>query len=278
MYRPRNRILLAAGIIGSLLAFVFATPAQGATTPPPSSMAALGDSITRGFDACGLFSDCPSASFATGTTASVRSHYSRILAVNTAMSGHANNDAKTGAKASDLNRQAQTAVGQSAQYVTILIGANDACTSTEAGMTAVATFRSQIDAAMATLKAGLPSARILVISIPDLKRLWDIGKGSSSARTLWALGGTCKSMLANPTSTAAADAARRDRVRQRVIDFNTQLAQACAAYGGNCAYDNNAVFNYPFVLSQISTWDYFHPNLTGQSVLASVTYAAGFGW
>ena len=144
------------------------------------------------------------------------------------------------------------------QYVTIMMGANDACTSTEAGMTAVATFRSQIDAAMATLKAGLPSAQVLVISIPDIKRLWEIGKGNSSARTVWALGGICKSMLANPTSTAAADVARRDRVRQRVVDFNTQLAQACTAYGSNCLYDNNAVFNYQFVLSQVSTWDYFH--------------------
>jgi lysophospholipase L1-like esterase len=278
MSRPRIRFFLAAGIIGSLLTVVAANPAEGATTPPPNSMAALGDSITRGFDACGFFSDCPSASFATGTSATIHSHYSRILAGNTAISGHANNDAKTGAKAADLNGQAQTAVGQNVQYVTVLTGANDACTSTEAGMTAVATFRSQIDAAMATLRSGLPSARVLVISIPDIKRLWEIGKGSSSARTVWALGGICKSMLANPTSTAAADVARRDRVRQRVVDFNTQLAQACAAYGSNCLYDNNAVFNYQFVLSQVSTWDYFHPNMTGQSVLASVTYAAGFGW
>ena len=33
-----------------------------------------------------------------------------------------------------------------------------------------------------------------------------------------------------------------------------------------------------FVLSQVSTWDYFHPNKSGQAVLASVSYAAGFGW
>ncbi len=85
-------------------------------------------------------------------------------------------------------------------------------------------------------------------------------------------------MLANPTSTAQADVDRRTRVRQRVIDFNTQLAQACVAYGANCHFDGNAVFNYPFVLSEVSTWDYFHPNTTGQRSLASVSYAAGFNW
>jgi hypothetical protein len=85
-------------------------------------------------------------------------------------------------------------------------------------------------------------------------------------------------MLANPTSTAQADIDRRDRVRQRVIDFNTQLAEACAAYGANCRFDGNAVFNYPFTLNQVSAWDYFHPNTSGQTVLASISYAAGFTW
>jgi lysophospholipase L1-like esterase len=174
--------------------------------------------------------------------------------------------------------QAQTAVGQGVQYVTLLIGANDACAGSEATMTTTATFRAQIDAALATLKSGLPSALVFVASIPDIKRLWDVGRVNASARTVWSLFGICQSMLANPTSTSAEDSARRDRVRQRVVDFNTALAQACAAYGANCRFDGNAVFSFPFVLSQISTWDYFHPNQAGQTALAQTTYAAGFNW
>jgi lysophospholipase L1-like esterase len=85
-------------------------------------------------------------------------------------------------------------------------------------------------------------------------------------------------MLANPTSTAAADEARRNRVRQRVVEYNGQLAAACTAYGSNCKFDNNAVFGYPFVIGQVSTWDYFHPNPAGQAALAQASYAAGFGW
>jgi hypothetical protein len=38
------------------------------------------------------------------------------------------------------------------------------------------------------------------------------------------------------------------------------------------------VFNFPFTLDQVSGWDYFHPNTTGQRMLAQVTYQAGFGW
>lgn len=255
-----------------------ATPALAAAGPPPSSMASMGDSISRGFNACGFYVDCPSRSFSTGDDSGVASHYLRIRAKNSAMNGHNYNDAKSGARAVDMPGQADKAVAQGVQYVTMLIGANDACTSSESTMTATSSFRGSIDTALGKLKSGLPAAKVLVISIPDIKRLWAAGKDSANARNTWALFGICKSMLANPTSTAPADEARRDRVRQRVIDFNAQLAQACAAYGPNCAFDGNAIFNYAFSLSQVSPWDYFHPNPSGQAVLARVSYEAGFNW
>lgn len=273
----RTRSLLAV-IVGLLTALVTAAPAAADAGPPPNRMASMGDSITRGFNACGWFLDCTSRSFSTGSYSSVNSHYLRIRAVNPAIYGYNYNDARSGAKAVDMAGQAQTVVGRNVGYVTMLIGANDACTGSESTMTSVATFRSQIDGALNTLKSGLPNARVAVISIPDIKRLWEVGKDSSSARTAWSLFGICQSMLANPLSTADADVARRDRVRQRVIDFNTQLAQACATYGPNCDFDDNAVFNYRFQFSHLSTWDYFHPNTSGQAVLASVSYTAGFNW
>jgi hypothetical protein len=145
-------------------------------------------------------------------------------------------------------------------------------------MTPVAEFRSHLDEALGTLRAGLPRARVLVISIPDIKRLWEVGRTSLLARTAWSLFGICQSMLANPTSFAEADVARRDRVQQRVIDYNAELAAACAAYGPKCRFDGNAVFDFRFSLSQVSGWDYFHPNRAGQIRLAEVSYQAGFNW
>lgn len=271
----RRGVTVLAAVVTAVLV---ASPANAAVGPPPNSMASLGDSITRGFNACGWYVDCTSRSFSTGSSSSVNSHYLRIRATNPAINGHNYNDARSGAKAADMPGQADTAVGQGAQYVTLLIGANDACTSSESSMTSVSAFRGSIDTTLSKLKTGLPNARVLVVSVPDLKRLWSIGKGDLGALTAWGLFGICQSMLANPLSTSSSDEARRDRVRQRVIDFNGQLAAACSAYGSNCLFDNNAVFNYPFALSQISTWDYFHPNTAGQQVLASITYAAGFGW
>ncbi|GAA4467653.1 GDSL-type esterase/lipase family protein [Phytohabitans houttuyneae] len=277
---PRFRPLpaLAAALAATLAATLFVAAPAAAADPYPSAMASTGDSITRGFNACGFYVDCTSRSFSTGTEAGVNSHYRRILAANPVISGRNHNDAETGATASDLPAQISLAVSQEVDYVTVLIGANDACAGSEAGMTSVATYRGHIDTALARLKAGRPGARVLIMSIPDIKRLWEVGRGNFLARSAWSLFGICQSMLANPTSTAAADVARRDRVRQRVIDYNAQLAAACAAYGPLCKYDGGAIFNYRFVLSQVSTWDYFHPDTDGQTVLASVSYAAGFAW
>jgi lysophospholipase L1-like esterase len=269
-----RRVVLAVAVAVG----VTAVPGGAAAASLPSSIASLGDSITRGFNACGWYVDCTSRSWSTGDNSGVKSHYLRLLALNRAISGRNYNDARSGAKASALAGQVGTAIGRGAQYVTIEIGANDACTSSESTMTAVATYGAQIDAALTKLKAGLPNARVFIASIPDIKRLWYIGKGSWAARYAWSEFGICQSMLANPTSTAAADVARRDRVRQRVIDYNTRLARACTAYGTNCDFDGNAVFNYRFVLSQVSGWDYFHPNAEGQRVLAQVTWNAGFAW
>jgi lysophospholipase L1-like esterase len=270
-----SRLLLAVPLA---VVALLSTSASAATTEPvPNSMASLGDSITRGFNACGWYSDCTNESWSTGGDTAINSHYLRILKVNPAISGHNLNDAKTGAKAVDLDAQAATAVTQGVDYVTVLMGANDACTSSESTMTPVATFRSQVEAALTRIKNGLPNARVFVASIPDVKRLWFIGKDSSSARSAWSGFKICQSMLLNPQSTAQADVDRRARVQQRVIDFNTQLQQVCAL-NPHCRYDGNATFNYPFVFSQVSGWDYFHPNKSGQTALASTTYAAGFGW
>ncbi|RZU74765.1 GDSL-like lipase/acylhydrolase family protein [Micromonospora kangleipakensis] len=273
---PR-RVLAALASLTALV-LLTASPAIAATTPPPASMASLGDSITRGFNACGWYVDCTSRSFSTGDYSTVNSHYLRIRAVNPNIQGRNYNDARSGAKSADMYSQAGTAVSQGVEYVTMLIGANDACTSSESTMTSVTTFRANVDSALNRLKAGLPNARVAVISVPDIHRLWYIGKSNFSALSAWSTFGICQSMLANATSTAQADVDRRARVRQRVIDYNTQLAQACTAYGANCDFDGNAVFNYPFVLSQVSGWDYFHPNTSGQAVLASISYANGFGW
>jgi lysophospholipase L1-like esterase len=277
--RPRRLArTVIGGLVAGLLLSVAPVPlgtATAAAPPLPTRLASLGDSITRGFNACGFYVDCPSRSWSTGSSSAVRSHYLRVLAGNPAAVGHNVNAAETGARMADLAGQAAAAVAARPDYVTVLIGANDACTGSEATMTPVATFTEAFRSALATLAAGAPDARVFVASVPDVNRLWQVGKGSLAARTAWSLFGICQSLLARPLSTRQADVDRRARVHQRVVDYNAALAGVCATFAF-CRFDGNAVFGYPFVLGQVSTWDYFHPNTSGQAALAEVTWQRSY--
>jgi lysophospholipase L1-like esterase len=275
----RSRRSAALGSLAALtLALGAAVPALAqhpGKTGPPNSIASTGDSITRGFHTQSLLTDTPANSWSTGTNAAVNSHYNRILAINPAISGHTFNEGLTGAKMNDFARQAANAAARNPEYVTVLLGANDACTSTEAGMTTAATFRAQFRAGMENLAVGAPDARVYVVSVPNIYRLWEIGRTNFTATLQWSLFGICQSMLASPTSTTAANQQRRERVRAHVQLLNQQLREVCAEYI-HCRYDNDAAFNTNFVSSDMSSLDFFHPNVTGQAKAAAVTWAQTF--
>lgn len=241
----------------------------------PDSIAALGDSISAGYGACPTLVVCGRHSWATGTAPHVDSHYQRILADNPQIRGRRHNYAAPGARAAALAGQAASAVRTRAQYVTILIGANDACRPSVTQMTPRETFRRQVDAALARLAEGLPRARVLVASVPDLYRLWEVGHRDDRAVRAWSRG-TCPSLLADPRSTAPADTARRRLVDAQVAAYNRELAAACRAYGPNCRYDGGAAHRVRFGLDLVSHLDYFHPNGAGQARLAQVTFSRRF--
>jgi lysophospholipase L1-like esterase len=243
-----------------------------AAPPLPSSMAAIGDSITRAYDVCCAYGDHPGQSWSTGSTAydGIASHYERIKQRNPAITGHGYNAAVSGAKMAQASTQAEKAVSRGARYVTILLGANDLCTSSPATMTSTTTFRSQFSKAMATLMAQDRKPYVFVSSIPNLYQLWQVLHTNSLARWAWANFHICQSMLA-ATNTDT----QRGQVRTREVAFNQILADVCAQYP-RCRWDGGAVYNYQFSASQVSTLDFFHPSLSGQAALARVTWAASW--
>jgi lysophospholipase L1-like esterase len=240
----------------------------------PSSMAAIGDSITVGYGSCFGLSDCLRNSWSTGDGVLVDSHYRRILGGNPAMKGHAKNYASSGATAAELAGQAGRAAAGHPDYLTVMIGANDACRTT---MTTTSTFTSQVDAALATVKARSPQTRILIVSIPDVYRVWEVGHTSTLARAVWKVG-ICPSLLANPTSTATADVARRQAFRDRIDAYDRALAAACSGYGHRCRWDGGAIHRATFGLDKLSALDFFHPNSSGQDEIAKLTYPGTFTW
>jgi lysophospholipase L1-like esterase len=243
-------------------------PARGL----PSSMVALGDSLTAGYGSCLVLTSCPRNSWATGNGTQVNSHYRRILRDNPAIRDRARNLARPGVGVSALSGQVDTATNRRADYVTILIGANDAC---RGDMTSVEEFRDQLDRALAALKRGMPRARLLVVSLPDVYRVWEIGRDNRLARAAWRAG-VCPNLLRDPTSDDAADVERRLAFRDRVTAYNRQLRSACADYGSRCRFDDISSFN--FELTMLSAIDFFHPNAAGQTELADQTYPGSFRW
>ncbi|MEU4490601.1 SGNH/GDSL hydrolase family protein [Streptomyces purpurascens] len=235
----------------------------------PSSVAAVGDSITRGFDACDVLSDCPEASWATGASPEVDSLAVRLLG-RTRAAERSWNYAVTGARMADLPGQMTQAVRRKPQLVTVMAGANDACRASTAAMTPVSGFRSDFEDALRTLREALPKAQVFVASVPNLKRLWSQGRNSPLGKQVWQLG-ICPSMLGDADALDSAATLRRDTVQKRVEDYNKVLKEVCAQ-DKRCRYDGGAVYDYRFGTAQLSRWDYFHPSVNGQARLAEIAY------
>lgn len=275
-----SRLVLRRGIAcvataAAALALLAGTglPAGAALAGPlPSSMASVGDSITRAYNVDGshAWRDNVQFSWSTGPDTAVKSHYQRILAADAAISGHVYNDAATGAKMSALDNQLMSAARQNVEYVTVLIGANDLCSVSISTMTPTVTFKSQFQQAMANFTQANAKARVFVSSIVNIYDLWAVLHTNTSATSTWQSLQICQSML-SPYNTEA----DRQAVVTREQEYNKALADVCAQYR-QCRWDGGATYNVHFSASDVSTVDYFHPSLAGQNTLASVTWQASY--
>ncbi|ELP70075.1 SGNH/GDSL hydrolase family protein [Streptomyces turgidiscabies] len=245
-----------------------ATPTPGWDSSP-ASMAAVGDSITRGFDACSVLSDCPEVSWATGTATDVNSLAVRLLGAS-GVAARSWNYAVSGSRMADLPAQMTKAAARRPALVTVMTGANDACRTSVSEMTSVAGFRTSFEQALRTLRKASPRSQVYVASVPDLKRLWSQGRGNELGKAVWKLG-ICPSMLADPDAVDAVATTRRDEVRERVEAYNSVLKSVCAT-DRLCRSDGGAVFDYDFGTRQLSPWDWFHPSRDGQARLAEMAY------
>ena len=282
---PRSRAVVAVltaallGVAGcDAVGGDSAGPTQKATPSPkptpawdssPASIAAVGDSITRGFDACGILKDCPDVSWATGASTQVDSLAVRLLGRAKAAE-RSWNYAVSGARMADLSGQMAQAAARTPGLVTVMVGANDACRDSTAAMTSVSAFRSGFEDALSVLRKQAPKAQVYVASVPNLKRLWSEGRTNPLGKQVWKLG-VCPSMLGDADALDAAATERRDTVQDRVEAYNSVLKNVCAE-DEHCRYDGGAVYDYRFGTDQVSHWDWFHPSVNGQARLAEIAY------
>jgi lysophospholipase L1-like esterase len=278
---PRPFRVLAVGVALTLASLLLTTTSAAATTststpaaataaaapPLPDSIAAIGDSITQAVDVCCFYGSWPGHSWSTGNAPldGIASHYERIRARNPEIRGHRWNNAVSGARMADAPGQARRTVGQGAEYVTILMGANDLC-GWNGSLTPTATFRAQFQKTLDILRDGLPETRVFVASIPNLYQLWSILRTHPVAQLVWQAAGICPSMLNFFNS-----AADRQAVIDRERELNDVLRDVCAGWS-RCRFDDYLTYNYDFTRDTVSRLDWFHPSLAGQATLAALTW------
>lgn len=223
---------------------------------PPSSLAALGDSVSIGFASAGRFQPAPANSWITGGNPLVRSVYRRLLASDPSLAQHVTNDAMAGATMSQLAYQVGL-LPSGVDLVTIEMGTNDVCEGTTA-----AAFRSELDDGLDALDHTQPQARVVVLSIFDLPAMWSRVKSSprAVARRNYCIGAT--------TSTG------RARFERTLLSFDRVLAAACSRHP-HCSYDQGAAAHIAWQRTDVSTVDFFHPSVSGQRKIAAALWATG---
>ncbi len=245
--------------------------AYAAASPIPTSMAALGDSLTAGFAADGAAERDDAASWSTGSSPAVNSHYLRLLARTPYIAGRVANHAVPGARMADLVTQAETAVRDRAYYVTVWAGTDDVCAAAPAQMTPPDHFASSLRSVLQRLTQGVPGAHVLVVSIPDWVGLWKQLAGSPAARAAWARYTDRCPVLLNP----AGGEAERAAVAERIRELNAVIDSLCRDFVG-CATDAGAVFSlWPSLEETDLAFDLFHLSESGQAKVAEATWNAG---
>ena len=270
-------LLAAAALTAGVLAV--GSPAQADPGPPPSSMASMGDSITRGFNACGFYFDCTSRSFSTGSDSGGQQPLP-------ADPRQEQRDQREELQPGRVRRQGRRHAGPGHRH--------------RRAQPAVRHDPDRRQRRLHQLRRGddlgrhLPRLHRHGAGHPQERPAQRQGRRRQHPRHQAALGGR-PDQWQRPHGLVAVrhlqvDAGQPDLERRRrhangatgygsASSTSTPSSpQACAAYGPTCDFDGNAVFNYPFSFNQVSGWDYFHPNTAGQAALAQVSYAAGFNW
>lgn len=231
----------------------------------PTSMATIGDSISRGAVADDTIDDDqPEHVWSTGYDGGdiVNSHLERIRAVNPSATGY--NNAWNGASSDDLLAQSNTTVSQGVDYVTIQMGGNDICGDNTAEMPSVATWEARWNEAIDVLQAGLPGADILVTSVVNVRRVYDVGRYNFGCQLKWNVFTFCENMLTNGST-------QRNEATARLLDYNSSLASLTSSQG--VWYDADS-YSIAFSRSQLSSVDCFHPDISLNRDMANVTYDA----
>lgn len=301
----RNTQFWAVALTIAFSAVVFAQQ------PTPRSMAAVGDSITAG--ALANFSrtdglnpfflpkflyhigkmgfmrslrgmEARGRSWSTGTGSKVGTHVRYFQYLNGGRKLDVYNAAVSGAASADIYQQVNSilqwseSLGEGApDYVTVEIGANDACNRSNDQMTSAAAYTNHLREAVTRLLQADPDTKIMIAGVPNLEHLRDMAKDAwvsgvppaARCKNMWAIHKFCNNMLLE--SDPAQRRAVTERINAYMAGAEAVMNEANATFGSDRVRFSRAVNDYKFNDKEISI-DCFHPNWRGQQALSNVIW------
>lgn len=236
------------------------------------TMAAIGDSISVGFDAQ-LPAYNKSLNWSTGNhfLGLVKSHYLRLKEI---FPGKVvkYNRAKVGSAAAHVRQQMHQLTeelnGKELDYLTIMVGANDVCFWPR-------DHKNKLDAYEANMRATVEEAiaynnnlKITVVPVPNMLRLYEVGK-TKACSYAWRLVNMCDVLFFSHEES--------DRVAfgQRLGDLNDRLRAIANDYPEHIHFADK-VAKASFEKDDVSDIDCFHPSFKGQQKLALDSWEGGW--
>lgn len=247
---------------------------SGAVNPfatTPLKLAAVGDSITRGFNIESFNQESPQYSWSTGDVLNV-SVINRLRDFQRARGWNVNvatyNASQPGDTVLDTGstflNQVQAITPAQPDVVTVEMGANDLCQGNLSTTAEVTQFRDRIVQVLRTLTQGTkPPKLISLVSIPRVSALTQIPglANNQVCRIAWSL--ACPNLSIGLQAFDAQWAAA-----------NQALSQAATTLGATVVYDGGAAGATQFTMSDVSGVDCFHPSAAGQGKLAQAVWGS----
>jgi lysophospholipase L1-like esterase len=246
------------------------TTTDETTTGEPLVLLAVGDSLTTGFASCVTVIGCEAVSWAVGTDPEVDSIGTRLgeagYAVTTVDAAVEGAQMARGIELVDAAfAEPDAPAAADVDVVTVLLGANDVCEDTTAGMTTAADYGAALGALLDHVASIAPDAGVVVASIPHVTSVWDVASGDPAAVQVWEKGLCATVLSGDDAARAAAD--------ERLTELQAVAVATCAEHP-DCRTDDGAVAAVPVTTAWLSTFDHFHPSVLGQAALAEAVWPA----
>jgi hypothetical protein len=130
-------------------------------------------------------------------------------------------------------------------------------------------FSNRVEVPIQTLIERNPNIKILLVAIPNLPRLQEIGH-PTSCQTKWNALSICSNLLkSNVTPSEISNFSAQWRTA------NDDLSAIASKYSKNVLYSPSPA-EYKFERQHLSDIDCFHPNILGQNILSRETWATGW--